>query len=169
MFTLARTIFKDTRPYMADVFVVRNQLGHYWGKDKRWVDGSNPRSVMRTLHQDEAVFAGRLAKVARNAKLLGELDGVPLEQRTARFRCSMAYLAPGGEPLVVDGACEGRINDVPRGDNGFGYDPVFEPIEGDGRTFSQMSREEKNELSHRARALAALDTALTQSPLPNLP
>jgi len=40
---------------MADVFIVRNQLGHYWGKDKRWVDGSNPRSVMRTLHQDEAV------------------------------------------------------------------------------------------------------------------
>ena len=75
---------------------------------------------------------------------------------------------PDGTGLTAEGSVDGYISPTRAGDRGFGYDPVFEPAEGDGRTFSEMTIEEKHELSHRSRALAALDTALSQSPPPGL-
>ena len=117
-----------------------------------------------------ARFAGPDATYDENVdKLLTSLDGVDLDERTATFRTAIALIGPDGSGLTAEGAVEGYISGQRMGSRGFGYDPVFEPAEGDGRTFSEMSREEKHELSHRARALAALDTALTQSPLPDLP
>ena len=107
------------------------------------------------------VFSARYAETveARNAKLLGELGDVPMERRTARFRCVMAYLeAPGAAPIVVDGACEGRIALQPRGGAGFGYDPVF--LLDDGRTLAELSSAEKNAISHRGRAARKLAAAL---------
>ncbi|HEY3352577.1 MAG TPA: XTP/dITP diphosphatase [Polyangia bacterium] len=91
---------------------------------------------------------------ANNARLLAELAGVPAERRTARFRCAMA-LVDGGAAIVREGACEGVILDAPRGGGGFGYDPLFlyPPL---GRTFAELSVDEKNRLSHRARATAAI-------------
>jgi XTP/dITP diphosphohydrolase len=90
----------------------------------------------------------------RIAKLLGELDGVPMQERTARFVCAIALV---GENLAetFTGTCEGRIRHTPHGTNGFGFDPVFTP-EGDTRTFAEMTRDEKEAVSHRGRALAAL-------------
>jgi XTP/dITP diphosphohydrolase len=70
---------------------------------------------------------------------------------------------PGGDELVVRGEVEGLIAIEPRGDGGFGYDSVFEPIEGDGRTFAEMSPDEKHTLSHRGRALRALVSRLSGS------
>ena len=67
---------------------------------------------------------------------------------------------PDGTEVVADGAVEGVIVDAPRGDSGFGYDPVFVPVEGDGRTFAEMSAEEKHAISHRGRALRSLVTQL---------
>lgn len=96
---------------------------------------------------------------ANVAKLLVELDRVgaaALEARTARFRTAIVLRWPGGEELVADGSVEGRIVDVPRGEGGFGYDPVFVPDDGDGRTFAEMAPEEKHAISHRGRALRAL-------------
>jgi XTP/dITP diphosphohydrolase len=93
-----------------------------------------------------------------NAKLLGALDGMPPERRGARYVCSLVLAMPG-EPLVtVRGECFGRIATGPRGTGGFGYDPIFEP-EGEspgGRTFGQLSAEDKNRVSHRARAAQAM-------------
>jgi XTP/dITP diphosphohydrolase len=63
---------------------------------------------------------------------------------------------PDGSELSADGACDGTISEEERGDRGFGYDPVFIPADGDGRTFAEMTEAEKNALSHRARALRAL-------------
>ncbi len=96
-----------------------------------------------------------------NDKLLGELAGLPPERRTARYQCVLAYMptADGAaEPVFRAGTFEGRIADGPRGEGGFGYDPVFEPI-GEppgGRTVGQMSADEKHALSHRGAAARAM-------------
>ena len=99
-------------------------------------------------------FAGEGATDAdRNAKLLELLDGVPAEKRTARFECVLCYVDAAGETHFFSGTCEGRIGPAPAGENGFGYDPLF--CVGD-RTMAQMTEEEKNQVSHRANALAEL-------------
>ena len=99
-----------------------------------------------------------------NAKLLGELAGLAPDQRGARYVCVLALAMPG-EPLVfVRGECTGRIASEPRGSGGFGYDPIFEP-EGEpvgGRTFGQWSADEKNQVSHRARAARAMAPLLAE-------
>jgi len=92
-------------------------------------------------------------------KLLGELADVPDERRTARFRCCIAFADPDGIVLETAGACEGSIARRRRGDNSFGYDPVFIPA-GHGHTFGEMAPEEKHELSHRGKALRAFRRAL---------
>lgn len=95
------------------------------------------------------------ANVAKLLVELAEVGAVTAQQRSARFRTVIALAAPDGTLQLVDGTCEGWIAEGPRGSAGFGYDPVFVPGGGDGRTFGQMSAEEKASLSHRARALAA--------------
>ncbi len=92
---------------------------------------------------------------ANNEKLLRELGQVPLPGRGAAFRCALCLAAPGAEPRIVVGECRGRIALGGRGGEGFGYDPLFELPEL-GRTFAELSAEEKNRLSHRARAFQAL-------------
>jgi XTP/dITP diphosphohydrolase len=96
---------------------------------------------------------------ANNAKLLAALDGVPDARRTARFRCALVFVDGAGARLEADGACEGRIGHAARGSGGFGYDPLF-ILDGDGRTMAELTPEEKNRVSHRARALGKLVAAL---------
>ncbi len=95
----------------------------------------------------------------RNAYLLRTLEEHPGEARTARFRCTIAIYQPGQDVRVVDGTVEGEITDRPRGENGFGYDPVFYVPEL-GLTTAELSPEHKNRLSHRGiaarKALRAL-------------
>lgn len=100
---------------------------------------------------------------ANLAKLLGELADRSSSARSARFRTVVAAVWPDGRELVVDGVVEGHITLVPQGSAGFGYDPVFVPAEGDGRTFAQMTAGEKNAISHRGRAVAALVAELSSS------
>ena len=108
---------------------------------------------------DTAYYAGPQATYAENrAKLLCRLDGVA--DRRARFRTVVMVVYPDGSELSVEGVCEGMIATGERGERGFGYDPVFMPLEGGGRTFSEMSEEEKNAVSHRGRAFTALVAAL---------
>lgn len=87
-----------------------------------------------------------------NEKLLAELKEVPDARRGARFICCLALAVPKGPVKTFSGYVPGRISREPRGTNGFGYDPVFIP-EGHSRTFAEMSREEKDSLSHRGQAL----------------
>ena len=106
-----------------------------------------------------ARYAGPKATYADNVqKLLGELKGVPAGRRSARFRTVCAACWPDGVEFAAHGLLEGRIALAPRGDHGFGYDPVFEVGE-TGRTLAELTEAEKNAVSHRARAarwLAAL-------------
>ncbi len=92
----------------------------------------------------------------RVTALLSHLRDVPWEQRTARFRCVIVVADPADGPLVqAEGVCEGRIAFAPAGEGGFGYDPVFY-LEEYGCTLAQLSEAEKNRISHRGRAVAAL-------------
>jgi XTP/dITP diphosphohydrolase len=106
---------------------------------------------------------------ANNAKLLRALADVPDERRTARFRCALVFVAPDGgsggasdgpattRAWTATGSVEGRISRSPVGSHGFGYDPLFVVTElPGGRTMAELSTEEKNRLSHRGRAMAAL-------------
>jgi XTP/dITP diphosphohydrolase len=104
-----------------------------------------------------ARYAGEDATYADNvAKLLAALDGLPLEQRGARFATVAVARWPDGLEVAALGEVEGVITTSARGEGGFGYDPVFVPLEGDGRTFAEMTGEEKHVLSHRARAFQTL-------------
>ncbi len=104
-----------------------------------------------------ARYAGEDAIAERNvARLLRELAGVPAEERTARFRTVAVVVRPDGSEVVAHGVVDGRIHDQPRGHGGFGYDPVFVPDDGDGRTFAEMTDADKNAISHRGRAFRAL-------------
>jgi XTP/dITP diphosphohydrolase len=107
-----------------------------------------------------ARYAGEHATGAANAaKLLSELARCEPGPHSARFRCSLA-LAQGGTLLgTFDGVVEGIIVDAPQGQGGFGYDPVFQP-RGYEQTFAELSPAEKNRVSHRARAIRSLRTAL---------
>jgi len=88
---------------------------------------------------------------ARYRLLLQDLAGVPWAKRTARFRCVIVAITPGGETYSTDGTCEGIIALEPRGERGFGYDPIFY-LPGYRQTMSQLSPNVKNRISHRARA-----------------
>ena len=100
-----------------------------------------------------------LDDVGRNRKLVEALRGVPPERRTARFRCVLALARAGTTLSIFEGVVEGHILSEPRGDNGFGYDPLFfHP--GSGCTTAEMSAGQKQGISHRGQAIAALLAAL---------
>ena len=108
-----------------------------------------------------ARFAGEQATDSENrALLLTKLDGVV--NRSARFRTVVALVSSKGDIHFVGGECAGTIADSERGDGGFGYDSLFIPADGDGRTFAEMLGPEKDALSHRGRALAQLPELLAR-------
>lgn len=112
------------------------------------------------LNGAPGVYSARYAgghgdDAANNALLLKNLAHLPVEQRTARFVCCIALVYPDGKQVTVRGETEGVIIDEARGNGGFGYDPYFyyEPY---GKTFSEMTADEKNAISHRGKAVAKL-------------
>lgn len=108
-----------------------------------------------------ARFAGEGATYQDNVnKALELLDGVPVAQRTARFRTVALLRYPDGSEIVSHGVVEGTIAVAQSGDGGFGYDPIFIPEGAGGATFSEMTSADKNEISHRGRAFKALKAKL---------
>ena len=108
-----------------------------------------------------ARYAGDDATYADNvSKLLGALEAVDDPARTARFTTVALAHWPDGREVAAIGDVEGVIASAARGDGGFGYDPVFVPVEGDGRTFAEMSAGEKHRVSHRGRAFRTLADGL---------
>lgn len=115
--------------------------------------------MVDALHGDPGVFSARYAgdhdDAANNAKLLANLGGVPEEKRTATFHTTLVALKPNGQKLVVNGELKGRILIAPRGENGFGYDPLFwsEQFQ---CSLAQLTDAQKNSISHRGAALRQL-------------
>lgn len=110
-----------------------------------------------------ARYAGPQASDAdRVAKLLAAMAGIPTGHRSARFRCVVALAQPSGVVYTASGTCEGEIGFVPRGQNGFGYDPIFIVTGYDGQTMAELPPEVKNRISHRGRAVIALRPTLAR-------
>ena len=112
------------------------------------------------LGGEPGVYSARYAGPNKNdeeniQKVLHELKGVPSAKRTGRFHCALALAIPNGKTHVVEGTCEGLITNEPIGDRGFGYDPVFF-VKEKGKTMAELTNEQKNEISHRAKALQKL-------------
>jgi len=106
-------------------------------------------------------FAGPCATDAENnSRLLLALQDVHAAARTARFRCTVVFIGEDGVETVATGTCEGSIGVEPRGEHGFGYDPLFLPEATPGRTMAELSLAEKNAISHRGAALRGLRSRL---------
>ena len=124
----------------------------------RWVLAEDSGLAVDALRGKPGIYSARYAGThgdseANNAKLLEELDGVPLEKRTARFHCEICLSDPAGNAMITaGGTCSGRIRTEPTGGGGFGYDPLFEIVEYH-RTFAELDLTVKRALSHRSRAL----------------
>jgi len=132
--------------------------------DGAWVLADDSGLVVDALGGAPGVHSARFAgpsgnAAANNLKLLHELETCPMERRTARFRCVLAFIQAGGASRFFEGSCEGIILPHPTGDEGFGYDPLFQPS-GYGKSFAELSGEEKNKVSHRGKAVQAWITFL---------
>ena len=118
--------------------------------------------VVDALNGAPGVYSARYAgpdatDAQRMDKLLHELDGVPAEQRTARFVSAICVVYPDGERMDVEGVCEGSVAFAPRGHDGFGYDPIF--LVGE-KTYAELTPAEKDAVSHRGKALRELAARL---------
>ncbi|HSZ37171.1 MAG TPA: RdgB/HAM1 family non-canonical purine NTP pyrophosphatase [Acidimicrobiales bacterium] len=111
---------------------------------------------------EDATYADNVNKLLRELDALGDGGG----ERRARFKSIAFVTFPDGSEIWAEGVMEGAIAAAPRGDNGFGYDPVFEPDVGGGRTFAEMSAEEKDAMSHRGRAFRTLAAMLAEGGTP---
>ncbi len=110
------------------------------------------------LNGAPGIYSARYAEEGKRcARVLSELEGVPDEKRTARFKCCICYIDASGEKHVVTGVCEGKIGYEKLGTNGFGYDPIF--MYGD-KSFAEISAEEKNKVSHRSDALRKFEEVI---------
>lgn len=122
--------------------------------------------VVDALDGEPGVYSARYAGVhgddaANNAKLLEKLGGVADGARTARFMSVIALVDASGMVLTGTGVCEGMIGHDPRGENGFGYDPLFLPADTPGKTMAELTPAEKNAISHRFHALQDLAAQLS--------
>ena len=142
----------------------RKKALHYARLTDLWALADDSGLQVDALAGEPGVHSARYAgeacsDAANNAKLLEKLRGVPAERRTARFRCVLALANPAEVVATASGTLEGLIVDEPRGHNGFGYDPHFFVPEL-GQTVAEMPPEQKNRISHRGRALAAIRASI---------
>jgi XTP/dITP diphosphohydrolase len=126
------------------------------------VDALGGRPGVRSARYagDTATDADNVARLLRELAGAKSVTGVGGGVPRARFRTVALVVFPDGREVRADGVVEGRIVAEPRGTNGFGYDPVFVPDDGDGRTFAEMREDEKHAISHRGRAFRALAARL---------
>jgi XTP/dITP diphosphohydrolase len=146
--------FHENAAQKATVCAVRSGL---------WTLGDDSGLCVDALDGGPGVYSARYASsdVERRAKLLRALEGVPEARRGAHFFCAVALSAPDAGRIVrAEGRVDGAIAFASRGTNGFGYDPIFLPVETPGRTLAELPAAEKNRLSHRGRALRRLLPAL---------
>ena len=155
------TTFEDNARLKAQAYAAASGLTTLADDSGLEVDALGGQPGVRSARYGEDTVdrarSGKLSDQDRVALLIRNLDGVPWERRTARFRCVIAVAcppsanAPAEKPGFLEGAVEGVIQYDPMGDNGFGYDPVFY-LPSYGLTMAQLPMEEKNRISHRAQA-----------------
>lgn len=152
----------DDIPETAPTIEGNAMMKAQWVKEHYGVDCFSDDTGLEidALDGEPGVHSARYGGVAHDSernidKVLAKLDGVPHERRTAHFRTAVVLMMDG-EVHTFEGRVEGHILTERHGEGGFGYDSIFRPDEGDGRTFAQMDASEKNAISHRGRAVARL-------------
>ncbi|CAB4615958.1 unannotated protein [freshwater metagenome] len=155
-------IDEDAPTLEGNAIIKANEIAHFASE---WAIADDTGLEVEVLHGAPGVhsarFAGENATDADNrARLLQVLEGAT--NRAAQFRTVVALVSAKGDIHFVTGKCAGVIADKERGDNGFGYDSVFIPTDGDGRTFAEMSDAEKDAVSHRGRALVQVPDLLAR-------
>lgn len=145
--------------YMGNAIIKARSAALFTGE---WAVADDAGLEIDAMPEDLGVFSKRFAGVETTfeqkiERILATLQGVPEDQRTARFQCAVVICEPSGEVHEFFATCEGRIVLQPRGSNGFGYDPIFEPIlEGGvplGKTMAELPMSEKHQISHRGKVL----------------
>jgi len=149
---LPEDVVEDADTFEGNALKKARELCHASGL---WTLADDSGLEVLALDLAPGVYSARYAgeacdHAANNARVLRELKGVA--DRRARFRCAVALCAPDGREWTVDGSCSGTILEVPRGTNGFGYDPLFVP-DGYEQSFAELDGALKNTLSHRGNAL----------------
>jgi non-canonical purine NTP pyrophosphatase (RdgB/HAM1 family) len=152
----AALVIEDEATFLGNA---RKKLAAYANRTAEWVLADDSGLEVPALGGQPGVNSARYARphddAANNAKLLAALAALPGADRRARFVCAMALAHAGREAFVAEGTVEGIILEDPRGNAGFGYDPLFlyQPRD---RTFAELPSEEKNRVSHRAKAMQAI-------------
>ena len=152
----------DVIPYLTDIDPLAENIGAVNTNDIVMADDSGLE--IDYLNKEPGIYSARYLGEdtpysVKNANLIQRLEGVPEEQRTARFVCAIAAVLPDGRELTIRAAIEGRIGYDEKGKNGFGYDPIFYVPEF-GKTTAELTEEEKNQVSHRGKALQLMKEEL---------
>ena len=155
---------EDGSTFLENAVIKAKAVAGEAAEDDAWKDAivmaDDSGLVIDALNGEPGIYSARYlghdtSYRVKNADLIRRLDGVPDERRSARFVCAVAAVCPDGKVLTAEGAMEGRIGYEERGENGFGYDPIFYLPEF-GCTSAQLSLEDKNRISHRGKALRAM-------------
>ncbi|MBU8905089.1 XTP/dITP diphosphatase [Desertibacillus haloalkaliphilus] len=151
-------IVEDGQSFAENAKIKAETIAQKFGKT---VLADDSGLIIDALNGHPGIYSARYAGPEKDdqkniEKVLEELKGVPVEQRTARFHCAIAVSFPSGKTEIVEGNCEGLITQEPIGDHGFGYDPIMYIPEKDV-TMAQLPEAEKNQISHRAQALKRLE------------
>ncbi len=155
---------EDGSTFLENAVIKAKAVAREAAKDEVWKDAivmaDDSGLVIDALNGEPGIYSARYlghdtSYRMKNADLIRRLDGVPDEGRSARFVCAVAAVCPDGKVLTAEGVMEGRIGHEERGENGFGYDPIFYLPEF-GCTSAQLSLEDKNRISHRGKALRAM-------------
>lgn len=150
------TTFKDNAILKAKAFAQKSNFPSISDDSGLQVDALNGRPGVYSKRYGQDDYH-------RCQKILSELHNSPNNQRTARFVCVVAFHDPkSNQTFSTKGIIEGKISTQLLGSDGFGYDPIFIPTEGDGRTFAQLGQDFKNQTSHRARALQQIKPLIQQ-------
>lgn len=156
-------IVEDGDSFAANALIKARTVGKITGK---LVMGEDSGLEVDHLNGAPGIFSARFSGPGatdkkNNAKLIEELQGIDVDQRTARYQCFAAIVDGEKEVAVVSGSCEGKITEEPHGENGFGYDPYFY-IEEYQKTFGELDPSIKAQISHRAQALAHVKQILAK-------
>ncbi|HEX4343384.1 MAG TPA: non-canonical purine NTP pyrophosphatase, partial [Verrucomicrobiae bacterium] len=181
----APEVIEDADTFAGNATKKAVQLAHWLASSKSNISNSkffiladDSGLEVDALGGQPGVHSARFAALDKNenssdtdnrAKLLRVMEHIPDVKRAARFRCVLALVKIRAQsiisgPQLFDGACEGKIISVLRGQNGFGYDPLFVP-DGFDKTFGELGEAIKNQLSHRAKALVKMRSALAHQPI----
>lgn len=162
---------EDGSTFLENAVIKAKAVAAVAAKDDKWKDAiviaDDSGLVIDALNGEPGIYSARYlghdtSYRVKNADLISRLAGVPDEARSARFICAIAAVCPGGEVLTTEGTMEGRIAYEERGENGFGYDPIFY-LPQFGLSSAELSPEEKNSISHRGSAMRAMREKLADS------